>query len=346
MTYHVYKADCYQASRVLMQSSWDIESIFIHRPRVVIKNYDQYLNFKNIVKLAVKNKKNSVIVFHAQSSLPYLIIFLLTTIIFRQNKFSITYDIHDLHENSKESDFIKVVRYEIGRYYILKLFEKIVFKVKSIKKITVSTGLSKIMASKYSADNPCVVRNIALTSGAKNIFGKHEHDKALLFFGTTERVPLELVPKIYEVGMELHLFGRGITENWLRGRVLDKYLDSVKVFGAYSPDKLEFLDHYNLLLIYAPNNLSLNFRYSLPNKLFQALERGVSVLVSKNFEEILALFEDVPGAVGILNEDDLLASIKVLLGARSPTYNEDIQRKISFLALNSKFLYLNAIEAA
>lgn len=343
MTYHIYKTDCYKASRVLMQSTWEDESIFYHRPKDGFKNDDQYLNLKKIFGLAIGIKKNCAVVFHSQSSLPYLILFFFLVKILNLKNFSIVYDIHDLHEKITESFLVRITNCSDVRYYCFRFFEAIIFMIKPIVKITVSKGLAQEMASKYSTLAPIVIRNISLVNNNKNILSSDRYEKAVLFFGTTERVPLEIVAELHAIGMELHLFGRGITENWLRSRIPEVHLQTVKIFGEYSPEKMEFLNNYNFLVIYTPNNLSLNFKYSLPNKLFQALNSGVSVLVSKNFEEMAELFEEIPGSVGVIEDNNLSSSITELFNYRDKKYFYDIADRINFLALDSKELYQSVI---
>ncbi len=298
MIYHVYKTDCYKASRVMMQSNWTVNNTFIHRS-LSYKGLSVRLGFFNIFKVAIGLSKEDVLVFHAQSSLPYLLFCKFVCILFFKNS-SLVYDMHDLHELGNERSI-----YSRVRYFILLWLEYIVFKIDSIKKITVSNGLSEVVSVKYRAEKPRVVYNCSFEI-VDNIKPVSERGNNVLFFGTQERFPLGLLDVLQDNNMKLDFYGRGVSYEWLRK--INKNYDErlVNIYGEYSPDSLSFVSDYKVALNFFPKNDSLNFKYSLPNKLFQAIAMGATVVVSENFNEMIELFSDVQYAVVSATEENFV----------------------------------------
>ena len=62
------------------------------------------------------------------------------------------------------------------------------------------------------------------------------------------------------------------------------------------------MQNYNYLILYSPNNDSDNFKYSLPNKFFQAIGNGLSLIISSNFVEIRDKLSPISGACSILSK--------------------------------------------
>lgn len=334
--YHIYKADCFRASRVMLQVSWDGMSNFLHLGKVgEVKTKfgcvdSKKLSFWNLIKSILPDRGGSdgkVLVFHAQSSLPYLIITRFVSLFLRRGKVSIVYDIHDLHEKSQHANWWDSIRQGLIRYQILKFLELIACKDGSIQKMTVSVGLSQVIAHEYKIPLPAVVRSAPHLSKLK---APHvelvDKESSLLFFGSPERAPIELLDNITVAGYELHLYGLGIDENELARRGVDPHSSKVRLFGPYLPDELGFLLNYNYLLLYSPSVKSLNFRYSLPNKLFQAMSAGLQLIVSDNFEEIIETLNEVPGAVEVLTSDKSIGeAVENLRRFRDGSYSEKIR---------------------
>lgn len=337
MIYHLYKTDCYRASRVLMQSNWDGESIFIHLSQKddFKKNYRLSLN--TLIRLINRFTNDDVIIFHAQSALPYLMAALILRKILRK-KTSLIYDIHDLHEKESYSSFRNEVR-----YYGLGLLEKFIFKIKLIKKLTVSEGLAKTMALKYKCRPPTVVRNISSPPDSDVPALNPKLSNAVIFFGTRERVPLGIIKELQNSNIELHLYGKDITKDWLETKISDQEMQSVRFFGEYNPKKLDFLNNYKALILFSPENNSLNFKYSLPNKLFQSLEKGLAVIVSENFVEMIELFADVSMAVIGVRADNLALKLKDVFDKRTTTDAAAALVKLRSIYTNEKSKYLAAV---
>ena len=128
MIYHIYKTDCNKSSRVLMQSRWDSAFSFIHLSSNAYTEPHLKLEWKNLFSVAFRMGEKDCMVFHAQSSLPYLLLaFLVKNIFFLKGRY--VYDIHDYHELSPKT---KILSREFFRYIVFFVFEYIIFKFKKI----------------------------------------------------------------------------------------------------------------------------------------------------------------------------------------------------------------------
>lgn len=334
-----------------MQTKWDAKSIFFHplhsKPKIVDKFNgisEKRLSLFSLFKKIIGEKENAKFVFHAQSSLPYLIPVFLFSVLLNSKNHTFVYDVHDLHERSNFKKVLDKIRYDIIRYRILGLMEWFVFKFKKVNKITVSKGLSSILAKRYNSPPPSLVYNISVNiprKGKDKKIAKKYSDEDLLFFGTNKRVPLSLIPDIYKENLRLHMYGYNITSEWLDDKIgtPDKYC--VKLHGGYLPDEMKFLSRYKILLLYSPDSTSINFKISMPNKIFQALYSGLSVIISENFKEIEHTFSDIPGAVIVHDkEKNIKQTINELKAERYGNYQEKILSKLDGIIEDSKQNYL------
>jgi hypothetical protein len=258
-------------------------------------------------------------VFHSQTSLPLLLLSYLLCLLVCSKNIIFVYDIHDLHEAKRYPSIWKWIRYGIVRHYILLMLEAVVTRHLNVRVITVSSGLSNTVARTYRCPPPSVVHSApAPKISPEAMRSSIRLARTLLFFGTPERMPRRLIDAIGAAGFELHLYGRFNDAEANIGRKLPKH---VKVFGEYRPDDLNFLMHYDTLILFAPENNSLNFRYSLPNKAFQSISHGISIIVSKNFEELSSVFSYVKGSISTLDSDgDLEKIVNNLTNLRSGHY--------------------------
>lgn len=352
-TYHVYKADCFCTSRLYMESKWDKFPVFIHRPSTASRSSWQdeseieslRLTAVALIKLIYRMSIHHVMIFHAQPSLPYLLLSRLAAVIFNKKDIVIVYDMHDLHEHERHDGVINFIRYSVVRHFVLGMLENICFRDKAIKKMTVSKGLALEVSRKYNCNLPHVVRSVppwhdvdlSVPLAPDN---KHE----LLFFGSPERMPTRLMKQFEKQGLKLHLYGKDITTQsiaQLTDLVMDP--DRIKMFGCYSPSDMGFLRKYTYSILYNPNVNKLNFKYSLPNKLFQALNSGLSVLVSPNFSEMIDLFSELPGAVEVIqDDDDLSAAIERVSVKRGSSYRARVSKFIDQLREEARSAYLKA----
>lgn len=298
MIYHVYKTDCLKASRVVMQSNWVGSNVYVHKSNSYRK-IDKELNFKNIFKVVLNLRKNDVMLFHAQSSLIYHAFALFVARLLFKNINTI-YDIHDLNECSTRSSV-----YLKARFLLMHVLEVIIIKYNKVQVITVSEGLARIIQERFSVEQPIVIYNCSFNTTAE-VNPISSRLNRPLFFGTAERFPFQILPKLHAENIELDFYGRGITDDLFKEKECEDYKSRVRDFGEYTPDNLDFINSYMVSLNYSPNYLSLNFKYSLPNKLFQAIYSGCTVLVSENFHEMSELFSDLNYAVVKTSNEDFI----------------------------------------
>lgn len=349
-TYHFYKWDCFASSRLLLQASWDYKSTFVHlpnrktlRPTIAPAIDEIKLSIVSLIKIAFTRRTNLVAIFHAQSSLPYLILFRSIVFISRKKNISLVYDMHDYLEYEPMSGLYSRIRFGLLRYRLLAILEFLCARDKSIKIITVSQGLADTLASKYHAMVPTVIRSIPKapifpTAGFPSF--QSQNNKCMVYFGTIAHAPLLAIKKISDEGLRIDLYGRDIDKDSLILRVANIDLSNVSICGAYQPADLGFLEKYSILLLYRPEVTSINYRYALPNKLFQALGYGLSMLISDNFVEMRRLFSDIPGAIGTLDAEDSISSqINHLLAMRAVDYKARIKEKLDALHNESELNY-------
>jgi hypothetical protein len=341
-TFHVYKIDCFKASRLVLQGAWDSNPVFLHKTDLVGiipagTNGDNLIDSRRLgilllfrLLLADQVENGRTFVFHAQATLPYLLLSRVVLFLLKRKETTLVYDMHDLHEKLPVKGIWRYIRYNFIRYYILGLLERYCFRDEYIRKITVSEGLSREVARIYRCDMPVVVRSIPQPERRKlmdNLEGREQ--KALVYFGAIAHAPLSLLDSIQKAGLELHLYGRDITREAVVERVGNRGLVCVDIFGEYLPENMDFLSNYACLLFYKPEDNSINYRYSLPNKVFQALNAGLSLVVSENFIEIKELFDGIPGAVIVLESGQDIT--QVIERASSMRNENNIQKLFDYL---------------
>jgi hypothetical protein len=348
-TYHIYKEDCFCSSRINTQKSWDAHPVFIHK-----RNYNKIshinrftdvdsleLNLMSLILLILKLKGKQTFVFHQQGMLPFLLLARIAALLFRKNKIIFVYDIHDLHEYRKEINAWRYIRYSLLRYFSLRVLEYFCFRDNSIKKMTVSEGMAREVAKQYGVSLPPVVMSCSLPQKRSFDSINIENKNALVYFGIIEHAPYELISQITELGLELHLYGRDITPDTVSALSGRDKLDCVKIFGDFFPNDLSFLSQYSFLILYKPDIKTVNYRIALPNKYFQALNAGLTLIISDNFAEIKNLSDCIPGAVIVLrSKQDLSCAIERACSMRHEDYNQRVYDYLCELYEKSKKTYL------
>lgn len=335
----------------MMQAQLDAKPIFVHKT-------DQYSEDQNIPEMIASKKLSywtilkifhqnrilgAICIFHAQSSLPYLLIGFFLRYFMRSKTATIIYDMHDLHEVQWRGSIWQKFRYSLIRGWLLGLMERIVFRLSSVKKMTVSNGLACIVAEKFATEKPGRVRNISYFDELLDVSTK-SFENRLVYFGQKKRAPMQaFLDSVIKNGFSMDLHGRDIPELNMDKRVFsDTGKSVIHYHGAYSPDDLDFLREYDVLVLWKPDDSSLNYRFSLPNKVFQAMWFGMSVIVSANFEEIIELFKDVPGAVYILRDPlELPVCLSELRQLRGSDYIERIQPFLKCMHEENESIYLS-----
>jgi hypothetical protein len=349
ITYHIYKEDCFGSSRINTQKSWDAHPVFIHRRNYnTISQTNRFadvdsveLNVMSLIFLILKLKGKQTLVFHQQSMLPFLLLARIVALLFRKNKIIFVYDIHDLHEYRKERKIWRRIRYSFLRHYSLRVLEYFCFRDNSIRKITVSEGLANEVAKQYGVSLPPVVMSCSPPQKRSFDSINIENKKTLVYFGIIEHAPYELISQITEFGLELHLYGRDITTETVSALGDTDKLDCVKLFGEFFPNDLSFLSRYSFLILYKPHIKTVNYRIALPNKFFQALNAGLTLIISDNFVEIKNFSNCIPGAVIVLRSgQDLSCAIERACSMRDENYNQRVYDYLCELYEKSKKTYL------
>lgn len=264
---------------------------------------------------AIRDSGNGVKhIFHAQSSLHYLIFALIINCFFRNKRLIFIYDIHDFHEfpNSTKARLRHVKA--IVRYVFFYVLEYIICNLSFVRKITVSPGLASLITRKYSCTKVFVVRNISI-KGCKSRFESiTQAGKDLVYFGIFNHLSFDFLKRLSDVGFFIDIYGRGD----------DIFLDDIKNIlgvryrGEYSSSDMSFLLSYRACILFNKLNI-LNNQIALPNKLYQSLYSGLPLIVSENFSEIISGFDDFP---------DFIFEMK---------FSSDILGVVEWLDANEKF---------
>lgn len=151
--------------------------------------------------------------------------------------------------------------------------------------ITVSPGIQKYYQSKYHVD-PVIIRNVplALKIQKKEIKGVSKSKKIIWYQGSVNlgrglELVIETIPML-----EDYIFiiaGNGDILEELEQKVLQlKLEDKVKFLGKLDPKELKVLTPNATLGISLEEDLGLNYRFALPNKIFDYIAAQIPMIVS------------------------------------------------------------------
>lgn len=231
-------------------------------------------------------------IFHMQSSLPYL----LTALVGRKlsrSKVTFVYDIHDLNEFSMGKS-----KYEMLRFGCMFALEWVVFKC-GVRLLTVSRGLANVYRLRYGR-RPLVVRNIPEKVQLEGYSDLRRRVDGFVYFGLVDRIrlPEEFLARLESERVTLDIYGTVRERSASYRRKLEELENRgvLRFLGEYDPGDLRFLAKYRASVL--PFEVCrINLRYSLPNKLFQALGYRVPCLISEGLIEAKRLFRQWPHAV-------------------------------------------------
>lgn len=285
----------------MLQSTWDTKSFYIHAGKEKVGSDSDRLEWRRLISHLIHADTDDVFIFHAQSSLPYIMLAMLLKLIGKV-KASYIYDIHDLNEYPGEGapNYLKL------RYLVLYVIEGIVLSSSFVRAMTVSNGIANILMGRAHKNSISVVRSIPMSKGGTCCRHPSSDKVKLVFFGTGERAPLNCLDEIRRSGFSVDLYGEGFCEGLKL--VLQNNGDVAKYKGPYSPNDINFLFSYDYLLMVSDIK-SNNFRYSLPNKLFQSFAYGIIPILSPTFEEAISLFSDIKGAILVWDQRSSLSLI-------------------------------------
>ncbi len=191
--------------------------------------------------------------------------------IFRFKK--MVYDSHELFTEIPE-----LVNRPLKRI-IWRLTESIFIK-KAKYVFTVSDSVSNELNKRYNV-SPIVVRNLPIR---KDIEAFKDKQPTLIYQGSLNigrGIELAIDMMNYLTCYRLIIVGTGDIEIELRKRMLDqKLFDRVEFAGRLSPEELYRLTCTAWLGLSLEEDMGLNYKFALPNKLFDYVAAQVPVLVS------------------------------------------------------------------
>ncbi len=190
------------------------------------------------------------------------------------------YDSYDLSTESAE-----MIGKPFGRWFWRLIESSLIRKARRV--YTNSESIATFLGSKYKI-NVDLVRNTPEFQSIKNYPPEyrlvHEGLKVLIYQGAVNRGRgLEMIINAMKYLPEAMFFivGEGDEEKELEKLVLKTSLYNRVIFYGRVPfEELKFLTMQADLGLSAEEDICLNYRYSLPNKLFDYIHAGIPVLVS------------------------------------------------------------------
>ncbi|MGA6826575.1 glycosyltransferase [Nitrospira sp. NS4] len=284
---HVCKFRAAGASRVQMQLKWDRGSVMDVDSEPPARQQRYPLSYRSLFAL-LRKRHFSAVVFHMQSSVPYILFALMVRFLLR-SRVVFVYDIHDLNEWPSAA-----AAYMRFRFCVFWVLERIAIR-RADKVVTVSRGLAQIYYRRYGRSLIVVYNAPAIHADSS---GSPAGSRAgLVYFGLINklRLPRHVINAIAEAGMTVDVYGVMFEKDpeylvWLNEKVKD---GCVRLMGPYSPNNLEFLSDYSFALLVFEEG-ELNVRYCLPNKLFQAILQGLPCILSHGLVESRIKFKRFP----------------------------------------------------
>jgi len=217
--------------------------------------------------------------------------------------------------------------------------EKFIFpKLKNV--ITVNQKLAEIYSNKYKVP-VTVIKNVPYScseTSFRPLLNLPENQKIILYQGALNigrGLELMIDSLKYLKNHLLVLAGDGDITAQLKLRVTRNHLeDRVKFTGKLLPDELIKLTHQADLGLSLEEDLGLNYRYCLPNKVFDYIHAGIPVLVSKLplLEELLNQYK-IGECLNTRNPKSLAAAIEKMIVNKSD-YLHDLEKAATDLNWN------------
>lgn len=238
-----------------------------------------------------------------------------------QNK-KLVYDSHEIFTEVPE-----LVEKSFVKNFWAAIEKRVFPKLENV--IVVSQGVADYYNHKYSSH--ChVVRNIPKTTAIKKPILPFDHiaEKTVLYQGALNMGRgLELMIDTMKLldNYVLYIAGDGdITEN-LKQQVKEKQLsDKIFFLGRLTPAQLKSITPLADVGISLEEDLGLNYRYALPNKLFDYIHAEIPVIVSDlpDMKELVTYYN-----VGMVLKDRTpLALSAIITEMKKETYYETLKK--------------------
>ena len=204
-----------------------------------------------------------------------------------QNK-KLIFDSHELF-----SEIPELVNRKFVKNFWLRIENRIIPKLKTI--ITVSDSIKEHYKSKYNVE-PITVRNFPELKDIASIpFDFSIKNKKVILYQGSVNIGrgLELMIETMKVLDQylLVIIGSGDIIEILERKVLDEGLENkVKFLGEIQPEKLKTLTPNATIGISLEEGLGLNYKYALPNKIFDYIHAEAPIIVS-NLPEMKKIVE-------------------------------------------------------
>ncbi len=238
-----------------------------------------------------------------------------------QNK-KLVYDSHELFTEVPE-----LIQRPIKQKIWLKLEQYILPKLKNT--YTVCESIADYYNQKY-AINFKVIRNIPIKKNTLKI-KKNIKQKTIIYQGSINiGRGLELMIEVmkYLENTIFIIIGTGDIYTQLQKKVATENLtDKITFLGKITPKELQKITPTADLGISLEEDLGLNYRYALPNKLFDYVHANIPVLVSDLPEMKRLVLEYKIGEIAISREPKKLSEqIKKILHSEKEKYQNSLQK--------------------
>lgn len=237
----------------------------------------------------------------------------------------LVYDSHELFTEVPE-----LINRPFQQNFWLKIEQFIFPKLKNC--YTVCDSICDYYTSKYDC-NFKVIRNLPLKlEKIKSIkFSFDTKNKNIILYQGTLNTGrgLELIIKtmLYLENSILVIIGTGDIEEFLKQKVISLNLGhAIKFIPKQAPEELKKLTSLANLGISIEEDLGLNYRYALPNKLFDYIHAQIPVLVS-NLDEMRLIIEkyNVGEIISDRNPEKLAKQIENILQKGKEYYTKQLE---------------------
>ncbi len=184
------------------------------------------------------------------------------------------YDSHELFTEVPELIGRPIIK------FLWRILEKIFIKrAKAV--ITVSEGVANELKKRYNLKNVEVIRNVPIRTSTEVFKDKQPTIiyQGALNMGRGIELAIEMMKQL--PCYKLLIVGKGDIEIKLRRQMLESDLSGrIQFLGQLTPENLRLVTPTAWLGLSLEEDMGLNYRYALPNKLFDYIAAHVPVLVS------------------------------------------------------------------